>query len=87
MLEWHTSVNLEHIFEMASRTSICDSVKPEVSIIRRPDVTENALRSGCVLEIRGNERVHIGRRSLLVDAIARLRCDEERNEYLRKDIC
>lgn len=77
---------LEQIFEMASRTSICDSVKPEVSIIHRHDVTENALRSGCVLE-RGNERVQIGRRSLIAGAIVKLKCDEERNEDLRKDIC
>lgn len=62
---------------MASRTSICDSVKPDVSIIRRHDVTENALRSGCALEIRGHERGHSGRRSLVADAIVEMKCSKE----------
>jgi hypothetical protein len=70
LLWMHTSVYLEHIFEIASLTSIWDSVKPEVSIIRRHVVTEKALRDVRGLEIPGSDRLHIGRRNLDADAIA-----------------
>jgi len=36
-----TSGKLEHIFETASLTDSCSSVKPEVSIIRRGEDDEN----------------------------------------------
>jgi hypothetical protein len=71
LLQMHTSVYLEHIFEIASLTSICDSVKPEVSMIRRHDVTEKALCDVRGLEIMGSVRLQIGRRNLDADAIAR----------------
>lgn len=69
----HTSVYLEQIFEIASLTSICDSVKPDVSIMRRHDITENALRDICGFEVKESGRLQMGRRNLDVEAMANFR--------------
>jgi len=48
-----TSGYLEQILDMASRTSNCDSVKPDISIIRQDDVMEKHLADVIFDKTRG----------------------------------
>ena len=62
-----TSEKFEHIFNIASRTVICSSVKPEVSMIRRREVTLKH-RVDC------REGVHVCARKIVLAGLIAKRC-------------
>jgi len=59
-----TSGYFAQILKIASRTSIWDSVNPEVSIMRAHDVTEKARWDKCDLNVRSSTREDDVRRNL-----------------------